>query len=115
MVVVATDAPIDARNLKRLASRAVLGLGVTGSPTTNGSGEYVIAFPTAPAGHELLSNNAMSPLFQAVKEATEEAIYNSLFVAQTTTGYAGHKVEALPIGRVLEILRRHDLLGQPRR
>ncbi len=114
MVVVATDASIDARNLKRLASRAVLGLGVTGSPTTNGSGEYVIAFSTAPTGRELLSNNAMSPLFQAVKEATEEAIYNSLFAAQTTTGFAGHKVKALPVARVLEILRRHNLLGQPR-
>lgn len=114
MVVVATDAPLDARNLKRLASRAVLGLGVTGSPTTNGSGEYVIAFSTAPAGRELLANSAMSPLFQAVKEATEEAIYNSLFAAQTTTGHAGRKVEALPVARVLEILRRHDLLVRPR-
>jgi D-aminopeptidase len=114
MVVVATDAPIDARNLRRLASRAVLGLGVTGSPTTNGSGEYVIAFSTAREARELLANADMSPLFQAVKEATEEAIYNSLFMARTTTGFQGATVKALPVDRVLEILRAHNLGGGKR-
>jgi D-aminopeptidase len=111
MVVVATDAPIDARNLKRLASRAMLGLGVTGSPTTNGSGEYVIAFSTARGARELLANADMSPLFQAVKEATEEAVYNALFAAKTMTGHRGTTVHALPVERVLEILRAHKLGG----
>lgn len=114
MIVVATDAPIDARNLRRLASRAMLGLGVTGSPTTNGSGEYVIAFSTARGAKDLLPNADMSPLFQAVKEATEEAVYNSLFLARTTTGHRGATVPALPIDRVLEILRAHKLGGDPR-
>lgn len=111
MVVVATDAPIDARNLRRLASRAMLGLGVTGSPTTNGSGEYVIAFSTARGAGELLANSDMSPLFQAVKEATEEAVYNSLFRARAMTGHRGTTVPALPVDRVLEILRSHRLGG----
>ncbi len=114
MVVVATDAPIDARNLKRLASRAMLGLGVTGSPTTNGSGEYVIAFSTARGTRELLANADLSPLFQAVKEATEEAVYNSLFQAETVTGFRGTTVNALPLDRVLEILRAHNLGGGKR-
>lgn len=111
MVVVATDAPLDARNLKRLAARAVLGLGVVGSPMSNGSGEYVIAFSTFRNAQHLLSNDEMSPLFQAVKEATEEAVYDSLFMAQTTRGYRDRTVEALPVPRVLEILRRHELLA----
>ena len=111
MIVVATDAPIDARNLRRLASRAILGLGATGSCTTNGSGEYVIAFSTADAAKPLLANDAMSPLFQAVKEATEEAVYNSLFMAETTKGHEGRVIEALPVPRVMEILRHHRLLA----
>lgn len=114
MVVVATDAPIDARNLRRLAARAELGLGVAGSSTSNGSGEYVIAFSTVRDARELLANDAMSPLFQAVKEATEEAVYNSLFMAETVTGYQGRTIEALPADRVLEILRRHNLLAPVR-
>ncbi|HEY0969310.1 MAG TPA: P1 family peptidase [Opitutaceae bacterium] len=113
MVVVATNAPIDARNLRRLASRAELGLGVTGSATSNGSGEYIIAFSTVREARELLANDAMSPLFQAVKEATEEAVYNSLFMATTVTGYEGRTIEALPTDRVLEILRGHNLLSVP--
>jgi len=124
MVVVATDAPLDARNLKRLAARAMLGLGKTGSPSSNGSGEFVIAFSTAvdarvpmnPEGRVLrppvLDNEAVSPLFQAVKEATEEAVYNSLFMAQTTTGYRGRKVEAIPVDKVLDICRRHQVLQE---
>lgn len=109
MIVIATDAPLDARNLKRLASRSILGLGATGSSTSNGSGEYAIAFSTANR-RELLENDAMSPLFQAVKEATEEAVYNSMFAAATVTGYRGQTVEALPLERTLEILRKYRVL-----
>jgi len=117
MIVVATDAPMDARNLKRLAARAWLGVARTGSSASNGSGDYAIAFSTAPQVRirteekalsrrtEVLTNDAMSPLFLAVIEATEEAIYNSLFRAETTTG-RGHTVEALPIGKTVEILRQ---------
>lgn len=119
MVVVATDAPLDARALQRLAARAMLGLGVTGSPTTHGSGEYVIAFSThrgraaGAAPGAPVPPDDLSALFQAVKEATEEAVYNSLFAAQTMTGHRGATVRALPVDEVLAILRRHQLL-QPR-
>jgi D-aminopeptidase len=105
MVVVATDAPVDARNLKRLAARAMLGLGRTGAAGNNGSGDYAIAFSTSHAA-PLVTNDGMSPLFLATIEATEEAVYNSLFRATTATGH-GHTVEALPIDKTLEILRRH--------
>jgi D-aminopeptidase len=119
IIVVATDAPLDARNLKRLAARAMLGLARTGSPSTNGSGDYVIAFSTQNrlrAGDDrrtvqLLGNDAMSPLFLAVVEATEEAIYNSLFRATTITGRDGHRIEALPIDRTLEILKKYNALA----
>jgi D-aminopeptidase len=123
MIVIATDAPIDHRNLQRLAARSMLGLARTGAAGSNGSGDYAIAFSTAPelrirnlarnskSSVTLLSNEAMSPLFLAVIEATEEAVYNSLFRATTTTG-KGHTVEALPIDRTLEILRRHGALKQ---
>src|SRR5438309_4007311 len=127
MIVIATDAPIDHRNLQRLAARSMMGLARTGAAGSNGSGDYAIAFSTAPelrirnvpnarihtANVKLLSNEAMSPLFLAVIEATEEAIYNSLFRATTTTG-RGHTVEALPIDRTLEILRKHGALLQNR-
>jgi D-aminopeptidase len=118
MIVIATDAPIDARNLKRLAARAWLGMARTGSAASNGSGDYAVAFSTAPqlrihtsekppTRHvELLTNDAMSPLFLAVIEATEEAIYNSMFRAMTMSGN-GHTVEALPIDKTIEILREH--------
>src|ERR1019366_1486646 len=98
IVVVATDAPVDARNLKRMAARAMLGLGRTGAASSNGSGDYAIAFSTTDvrAGLKQISNDEMSPLFLAVIEATEEAVYNSLFRATTVTGN-GHTVEALPI------------------
>ena len=123
MIVIATDAPIDHRNLQRLAARSMMGLARTGAAGSNGSGDYAIAFSTAPelrirnvlnarnqtANVKLLSNEAMSPLFLAVIEATEEAIYNSLFRATTTTG-RGHTVDALPIDRTLEILRSHGAL-----
>jgi D-aminopeptidase len=118
MIVVATDAPLDARNLKRLAARALLGLARAGSAASNGSGDYAIAFSTAPQVRirtddkapvrhvEVLANEAMSPLFLAVIEATEEAVYNSLFQANTMTGN-GHTVEALPIDKTIEILKKH--------
>jgi D-aminopeptidase len=121
MVVLATDAPLDARNLKRLAARALLGLARTGSAASNGSGDYAIAFSTAPQVRihtadrsmtrhvEVMTNEAMSPLFLAAIEAAEEAIYNSLFRASTTTG-KGHTVDALPIDKTLEILRRYSLV-----
>lgn len=113
MIVIATDAPVDARNLKRMAARAMLGLGRTGSAGSNGSGDYAIAFSTASSTSAPVSNDGVSPLFLAVIEATEEAIYNSLFRATTMTGN-GHTVEALPIDRTLEVLRRHgDLKPMP--
>ena len=117
IMVVATDAPMDHRNLRRLAERAMLGLARTGSPSTNGSGDYVIAFSTAKQNRvrasealrntQALGNEAMSPLFQAVVEATEEAIYNSLFRATTIKGRDGNTVEALPVEKTLEILKRY--------
>jgi D-aminopeptidase len=106
MIVIATDAPVDHRNLERMGGRAMWGLGRTGSTGSNGSGDYAIAFSTHRAPAALLANDAMSPLFQAVIEATEEAVLNSLFRAETTTGN-GRTVEALPLAPVLEILKRH--------
>ncbi len=106
IVVVATDAPLGHRNLKRLAARAMLGLGRTGASGSNGSGDYAIAFSTR-RGADQLPNGRMSPLFLAVIEATEEAVYNSLFRAQTMSGN-GITVEALPIEKTLGILRRYS-------
>ncbi|WP_223115443.1 P1 family peptidase [Luteimonas suaedae] len=114
MIVVATDAPLDARLLRRLAARAIIGLGRTGASMSNGSGDYVIAFSTAPESRmqagarthrlQLLTNDAMDGLFLAVAEATEEAIVNSLFRAHTVTGHRG-TIPALPLERVLPRLR----------
>jgi D-aminopeptidase len=125
IIVIATDAPVDARNLERMAARAMWGIARTGSAGTNGSGDYGIAFSTAtevrikapsnpaernsPRSLKSLPNDAMSPLFLAVIEATEEAVYNSLFRATTVKG-SGQTVEALPIERTIEILRRHAAL-----
>lgn len=121
MIVVATDAPMDARNLKRLAARAWLGVARTGSSASNGSGDYAIAFSTAPQVRirtedkgltrhiEVLTNDAVSPLFLAVIEATEEAVYNSMFRAKTMTAH-GHTVEALPIERTTEILKKYGAI-----
>ncbi len=108
MMIVATDAPVDHRNLSRMGARTMMGLGRTGSAGSNGSGDYAIAFTTS---HELklLSNDAVSALFPAVIEATEEAIYNSLFRAETTTGN-GRTVEALPIESTVETLKRHGVV-----
>jgi D-aminopeptidase len=109
MIVIATDAPVDARNLKRLAARAMLGLGRTGAAGNNGSGDYSIAFSTSHSAN-MVSNEAMSPLFLSAVEATEEAVYNSLFRATTITG-RGRTVEALPIEKSMEILRRHRVVA----
>ncbi len=108
VMVVATDAPVDARNLKRIGARAIMGLARTGAAGSNGSGDYAIAFSTA-RGRPLLPNDAMSPLFLAAIEATEEAIVNSLLRATTVTGN-GRTVEALPIEATKEILRRHGVI-----
>ncbi|CAN5602887.1 P1 family peptidase [soil metagenome] len=117
MIVVATDAPLSERNLRRLADRALLAIGRTGSPMTNGSGDYVIAFSTAEsvrrtperragvANTAELPNDRMSPLFQAVVEATEEAIYNSMVAAESVNGHQG-RIEALPLDRVREVMER---------
>lgn len=106
MIVVATDAPLSDRNLERLAKRAIVGLARTGATMTNGSGDYVIAFSSAESVRRRngtpvqekteLVNNSMSPLFQAVAEATEEAIYNSLLQAEDVSGHRG-TIEALPV------------------
>jgi D-aminopeptidase len=128
IIVIATDAPVDARNLNRMAARAMMGLARTGAAASNGSGDYAIAFSTsadvrirpltqnernAPRNQKTLTNDTMSPLFLAVIEATEEAIYNSLLKATTTTG-RGHTVEALPLDRTVEILRQHGLTSPSR-
>ncbi len=117
MIVVATDAPLDSRNLRRLAARALLGIARTGGVYSNGSGDYAIAFSTA-AGlrvpHRMtapvqaaayLRNEAMSPLFQAAAEASEEAILNSLFKARRVTGRDERVAEALPLGKLGEFLK----------
>ena len=109
IMVVATDAPVDARLLRRMAARTMFGLARTGSSAANGSGDYGVAFTTNRAPAKILSNEEASPLFLAVIEATEEAIYNSLLKATTTTG-SGHTVEALPIERVREILRKYNAI-----
>jgi D-aminopeptidase len=116
IVVVATDAPLSDRNLTRLARRAFLGIARTGSPITNGSGDYAISFSTAPgvrrtaarrgglAAIEELPNDQVSPLFEAVVEATEEAVLNSLFKAETVESN-GARIEALPLDRVMQLYR----------
>ncbi|HWZ33125.1 MAG TPA: P1 family peptidase [Bryobacteraceae bacterium] len=108
MMVVATDAPVDHRNLQRMGARTMLGLGRTGSAGSNGSGDYAIAFSTS-RDRQLLTNDAVSALFPAVIEATEEAIYNSLFRAETTTGN-GRTVAALPVESTVETLKRHGAI-----
>lgn len=124
MIVIATDAPLSPRNLERLARRAFLGLARTGSYMSNGTGDYAIAFSAAyrvPYGARrielppLVANDAMTPLFQAVVEATQEAVYNSLFMATTVEGHRGHTIEAIPIDDVLEICRKYNVLNLHRR
>lgn len=115
IIVIATDAPLDHRQLRRLAARSMSGLARTGSSMTNGSGDYAIALSTANRitasetirDIRVLGNDAMSPLFQAVIEATEEAIYNSMLRATTVKGRENRTVEALPLDRLLEVLRKY--------
>jgi D-aminopeptidase len=120
MIVVATDAPLDARDLKRLAARAVFGLARTGSSYSNGSGDFAIALSTAsqlrvrfgaanPEQRMLLPTDGVSPLFQAALEATEEAVYNSLLKATTVVSRIG-TAEAIPVDRVREILRKYQVV-----
>jgi D-aminopeptidase len=117
IIVIATDAPLSDRNLERLARRAFLGIARTGSPITNGSGDYAVAFSTHPAVRrtasrraaasaiEELPNEAVSPLFEAAAEATEEAVINALFAAEAMDGHRG-RIEALPVEEVVRVYRR---------
>ena len=120
MIVVATDAPLNARSLDRLAMRAIMGLARTGSFASNGSGDYVISFSTdpgvrrprssdVPVRSEVLVNESMSPLFAATAEATEEAIYNAIFKATTVSSSRG-TLEAIPIDELMRILEKHRVL-----
>ena len=122
MIVVATDAPLDSRSLERLAKRAFMGLAKTGGIASNGSGDYVIAFSTDSSlrvpfnaadifQQNVLSNDAVSPLFMAAIEATEEAIVNSLLSAETMKGKNGRTVEALPREKLKEILKKYSRLS----
>lgn len=120
MIVVATDAPLNSRNLERLAKRAFLGVAKTGGIVSNGSGDYVIAFSTAEGvripytiegdllSQNIVPNDLMSPIFMAAIEATEEAILNSLFMAETMTGYKNRTIEVLPREEVLKILKEYN-------
>ena len=121
VIVIATDAPLSDRNLKRMAHRAFLGIARTGSSMANGSGDYAIAFSTSLAVRrtperrkaagtvEDLANDAMSPLFQAVSESTEEAVYNAMLQAVTMSGVDGHRLEAITPAAVQQILHKHAL------
>lgn len=118
IIVIATDAPLSDRNLRRLASRAMMGLGRTGSSASNGSGDYALAFSTAASVRRAfdaprhttteLANEQMSGVFQASVDAVEEAVYNSLFMATTVSGN-GHTAEAIPLDRVRKILDEHGV------
>jgi len=120
MMVVATDAPLNARSLDRIAMRAIMGLARTGSFASNGSGDYVIAFSTDPAvrrprssatpvASKALANSSMSPLFAATAEATEEAIYNAIIKATTVSSSRG-TLEAIPLEELIRILEKHQVL-----
>jgi D-aminopeptidase len=125
IVIVATDAPLDARQLGRLAKRAPLGLGAVGSPLTHGSGDYCLAFSThagvrqqfaniqAVETRSVLRDDRLSPLFQAVREATEEAVVNSLLAATTITGRDGHTVEAINPEDVVRVCRKFGVISKP--
>ncbi len=120
MIVVATNAPLDSRNLERLAKRAFMGLAKTGGIASNGSGDYIIAFSTDTSVRVLhetkeifqkgnaLRNDELSPLFMAAIEATEEALLNSLFMAETMKGKNGRSVEALPLDKVIPVLKKYN-------
>lgn len=122
IVIVATDAPLDSRRLLRLAKRAPLGLAAAGAPITHGSGDYVLAFSTAETlrsayesdqlteTSEVVRDDKLSKYFQAVRDATEEAVINSILQAKTTTGFEGHTVEAIDPEQVKAVCRRHGVL-----
>lgn len=121
MIIVATDAPLNARSLDRLALRAIMGLARTGSFASNGSGDYVISFSTdpgvrrpresdVPVRSDVLVNESMSPLFAATAEATEEAIYNAIFKATTVSSSRG-TLEAIPMDELMRVLEKHRVLG----
>jgi len=122
MIVVATNAPLESRNLKRIAKRAIQGLAKTGGIESNGSGDYVIAFSTFKGNrtpYELngdtltetvVPNDLMSPLFMATIEATEEAILNSLFMAETMTGFKERTIKAIPTEKVIPILKNYNVI-----
>jgi D-aminopeptidase len=121
IIVIATDAPLLPHQLKRLARRATMGLARDGSTSGNGSGDIFIAFSTANPGAAaatgvpqlaMLPNDRMNPLFEAVVQATEEAILNAMFAAETMVGRDDHKVEALPVDRVREILKKYNRLSE---
>jgi D-aminopeptidase len=124
MIIVATNAPLLSRNLERLAKRALLGISRVGGFASNGSGDYVIAFSTnedvrintqssgSTQNYKELNNSDTTPLFLAAVEATEEAILNSLFMATTVTGDRGHTQQALPIYKVLSIMKKYNLLEE---
>ena len=120
MIIVATDAPLDSRQLHRLAARAILGMARTGSTGSHGSGDYVIAFSTsgnftltsgtlrpAVVQRMMVSDGDLSRLFEATVDSTEEAIYNSLLRATTVRGDQGHVAEAIPIEKLREVLKRY--------
>ena len=123
MIVVITNAPLDSRNLERLAKRAIMGLAKTGGIASNGSGDYVIAVSTAKENFihysstslfnetRILRNEVITPLFLATIEATEEAILNSLFAAESMTGRDGHKIFSIPIEKVLDIMKKYNKIN----
>jgi D-aminopeptidase len=120
-MVIAADAPLSDRNLERLAARAIMGLARTGSSASNGSGDYVLAFSTnekvrraynaTRLATEELAYEQMSALFEAAVEATEEAIYNSLFMASTTTAN-GHTIDAIPLDKVRAVLAKYNAVSR---
>lgn len=116
MIVLACDAPLNTRQLTRLTHRAAFALGRTGTVCHHGSGDFVVAFSTAytldgtPATLDYLPDDRLNGLFQGVVESIEEAIYNSMIAAQTTTGYQGHQIEALPHDRLREIFARYPVM-----
>lgn len=125
MMIVATDAPLDSRNLERVAKRAFMGLAKSGGVASNGSGDFVIAFSTndkvrvphntkalAKQTTSVVQNDDMTPIFMATIEATEEAIINSLFAAKDTNTYDGKVVKALPVDKVMEMMKSHNKLAK---
>ncbi|MFO8029236.1 MAG: P1 family peptidase [Cyclonatronaceae bacterium] len=120
MIIIATDAPLSDRNLRRMAKRSFTGMGRTVGYMSNFSGDFAIAFSTAytiPSGGmhlvdpapALIGNNEMNPLFQAVEEAVQEAIYNALFMSESMTGRDGNHMDAIPLDKVIEIMDRYNM------